>query len=154
MRRPADLSLRRYRPAIISLLAPCVLAVLGAPALAQAQDAVSVRDFLQHYAGTKRLSAQNRDQALADSVWLLKTAAGAADRYKRQLEDDARAGRPPRSCAKGASDTFSMDDLAADLATLPAARQDGPFDPAFFAFLDRRHPCKLALHGLRRRALS
>lgn len=107
-------------------------------------DNATVRDFLAHFAGTRNTQDKVPEKVVADVLWLTRVVGVAARHYKQQLDDAAKAGRPPRSCARGTTDKMSLEDVAMDMATVPADKQGEPFETAFFDFLDHRHPCKLA----------
>jgi hypothetical protein len=121
------------------LIVAAAVFALAAPAAAQ-DAAPTVAQFLTDYAAFK--AETDKPEAAAKATRLMQTVAAAATRYKAGLAADAAAHRTPRACpAKGSSDTFEMDVLATAMAEVPASARGEPFDQAFFAFLDKRHPC-------------
>lgn len=123
------------------VLAAMVALFSSAPAcLAQDAPQMSVANFIANWAEIK--AEQDKDEQAARSARFMAALDGSFKRYKATLEADASAGKPPRACpVKGTQDTFQIDDLANALDDLPEARREGPFDPEFFEFLDRRFPC-------------
>lgn len=113
------------------------------PAASPAAQSLTVSQFLTRYAAIK--GEKDKARAAGDALTLAMTIGESMKRYKADIDAETRAGVRPRACPrKGGKDRFTLDALAADLLRIPVAEREGRFEPAFFAFLDKRYPCPMA----------
>ena len=131
----------RLLPSLAAML--CLIAAVPASTqeLPLSPQSLTVSEFLTRFAAIKR----EKDKAAGDGTRLASAVGESVKRYKLELDAQKQAGTRPRACPrKGSKDSFSFDALAAELLKLPDVEREGPFEAAFFAFLDKRHPCPSA----------
>jgi hypothetical protein len=113
------------------------------PAAPPAAQSITVSQFLARYAAIK--GEKDKAKAVSEVTGLMSGMGDSMRRYKAEIDAQTKAGARPRACPrKGSKDRFTLDTLAEEFLRLPAAEREGPFEPAFFAFLDKRHPCPMA----------
>lgn len=120
-----------------------VLGLMLLPAAAQAQESATIAapEFIARWNAIQDPGGDRTAKA-TEAMRLAAELGGSFDRYKRALEWDAAASRPPRACpVKGSEQKFDMKQMVVAFEALPEAQRSGSLDTMLFAYLDRRYPC-------------
>ncbi|UZK65114.1 hypothetical protein [Sphingomonas sp. M1-B02] len=118
-----------------------ILAATALSLVATSAQAMSVAEFL---AKAHALKAKGMAAMFSSDVGLLKREMKTiADAYRADLVSARAAGRKPHSCPppKGQA-KIGSGELLADLERIPPARRGISMKTAFYAFMQRRYPCR------------